>query len=128
MVSNPAAEDLILELSTHAVPLQRSVLSVAEPVGNVGTVDQVGVDPAPALVNTWPVVPAEPPTCNGLEVPAKFTPALVVTKPAAEDFTFEFSIHALPFQRKVLSVAEPVGKVAIVDQIGVAPAPALVKT
>ena len=55
----------------------------------------------------------------------KFTPAFVVTNPAALDFTFAVSTHDEPFQRNVLSVAVPFVSTLPVVQVGVAPSQAL---
>ena len=126
-VTKPAALDFTFEVSTQFVPFHRKVLSVAVPAGKRLTVFQTGVFPAPALINTCPDVPAEPLASNGLFAPLRFTPAFAVTKPAALDFTFEVSTQFVPFHRKVLSVAVPLESKFPVVQVGVLPAPALVR-
>src|SRR5205085_12656542 len=65
-VISPAELDLTFDVSTHDVPFQRRVLSVAVAFGSKLPVVQVGVFHVPALVRNCPDVPAEPFNCNGL--------------------------------------------------------------
>lgn len=121
-VTKPAALDFTFEVSTQFVPFHRKVLSVAVPLESKFPVVQVGVLPAPALVRNCPAVPAAPLSCNGLVAPLRFVPALTVKYPVALEVTFEVSTQFVPFQRKVLSVAVPVGS-EFVSEIVRLPAP-----